>query len=276
MPTFSSLIGDTRNFIKNNFTIIILTIIGIAVFAQLVTYFFTPTIEADSQLKEFIAQITLQQQNFTSIDSIQQQISQLSDNEKQQLMMSGITYIFKYCLILLITNLITLSTIISLIKIIATKQFSWHNLLVNILQLTPQILLMILYGIPYFIVLLLVAPIFSGLAPFITLLAMFFYMLIFMVFAAVIIHSKQPRKFWGSLKISLKFAKQRIQLILSGLIIWLISATFLNSIFSLAAKNFVFNILDSVTENLLTFAILCYIYRLYSLTQQVEYNDTSY
>lgn len=265
---------DTKNFFKNHFMIIIFVIVTVSLLTQLFNYLFLPTIETNNQFEAIINQINAQKTDAASLDNIMQTISQLPDIEKQQFTSYLLNYVFKICLVLFINNIITLSCIGSLIRILSVNQFCGSNLFVNSLRLIPQIAIFIICAIPYFMLLSSILLIIKPLAPILFLLAIVIYMLTYVVFTAVIIDARSSGKFLASLKNTLLFIKQQTQLILMIFLFWLLATMALNTFFNLMGNSMIVIFFNTIAENLLVFTSLCCIYRLYLLTQQVSPYDT--
>ena len=276
MPTFTSLMTDTYNFIKNHFMTIILVIVGVSVLTQLFTSFFYPSTEIDDQIKSLMDRINIQQGDNPSFDIIMQKLMQLSEMEKKQFVATISSYAMKCIFIMFINSLIILSCICSLIGIISINQFSWSNFFTRALRLTPQILLISLCAIPYFIVISIIISLIPFLAQIILIVSIVFFMLTYIVFLAIITTPNLPESFTQSLITTLNYLKQQTPMVLLGFISWLVGTLALSMVFNLFRKNFIFQFIESIANNLLVFALFCYLYRLYSLTKQVSTNDSSH
>lgn len=276
MPTFTSLMTDTYNFIKNHFMTIILVIVGVSVLTQLFTSFFYPSTEIHDQIKSLMDRINIQQGDNPSFDIIMQKLMQLSEMEKKQFVAIISNYAMKCIFIMFINSLIILSCICSLIGIISINQFSWSNFFTRALRLTPQILLISLCAIPYFIVISIIISLIPFLAQIILIVSIVFFMLTYIVFLAIITTPNLPESFTQSLITTLNYLKQQTPMVLLGFISWLVGTLALSMVFNLFRNNFIFQFIESIANNLLVFALFCYLYRLYSLTKQVSTNDSSH
>jgi len=78
------------------------------------------------------------------------------------------------------------------------------------------------------------------------------------------------------LKIALSFLKRETRLTLPMIGIWLLARYLLDSLASLLIENIIIFIIFDAIKLLLTFIILCYLYRLYSLSNKELAYDASH
>lgn len=269
MLSFSSILSDARNFISNNFTIIVTIVVILSIITQMINVLLSPSIETISPIKSILEQ-TIQQYGELSAEALTNTLNSLSEQQKQQLVPVAMSFLFKVGLVFLVTNLIAMSCVLATIYTISAQQFSLNNLLQSLIKIAPQILFFILLAIPGFIILSLVASVLAPIAAPLGMLAAVFYMAAYIVFLAVIIDPMPYAGFIYKLKITLHFLRREMRLILPMVAIWLL-ASFLLKVMAgmLADNNFIVETIFSVFKLLLSFLTVCYLYRLYSLSNNM-------
>lgn len=269
MLSFSSILSDARNFISNNFTIIVTIVVILSIITQMINVLLSPSIETISPIKSILEQ-TIQQYGELSAEALTNTLNSLSEQQKQQLVPVAMSFLFKVGLVFLVTNLIAMSCVLATIYTISAQQFSLNNLLQSLIKIAPQILFFMLLAIPGFIILSLVASVLAPIAAPLGMLAAVFYMAAYIVFLAVIIDPMPYAGFIYKLKITLHFLRREMRLILPMVAIWLLASFLLKSIAGmLADNNFIVETIFSVFKLLLSFLTVCYLYRLYSLSNNM-------
>lgn len=269
MLSFSSILSDARNFISNNFTIIVTIVVILSIITQMINVLLSPSIETISPIKSILEQ-TIQQYGELSAEALTNTLNSLSEQQKQQLVPVAMSFLFKVGLVFLVTNLIAMSCVLATIYTISAQQFSLNNLLQSLIKIAPQILFFMLLAIPGFIILSLVASVLAPIAAPLGMLAAVFYMAAYIVFLAVIIDPMPYAGFIYKLKITLHFLRREMRLILPMVAIWLLASFLLKAMAGmLADNNFIVETIFSVFKLLLSFLTVCYLYRLYSLSNNM-------
>ncbi|WP_392563516.1 YciC family protein [Orbus wheelerorum] len=268
MLSFSSLLSDTKNFISNNLLPIIITVLSIAIIERLITFFFYPSVETIEPIRQLIEQAAQKYGDQLSPEALSQTILALSEQEQLRLIPAVMDYLIRVGIIFLVVNLLSMSVILSLIYTISYQQLSLSNMLKNISRIATKIILFMLLAIPGFIGLSLIVSIIPPLAIPLIIIAILFYVTAYVAFLAVIIEPVPQYGFIKKLKIGLTFLKQKIRLILPIIAIWFLATLLLDSLAGLLIANMVVLVIFDALKLLLTVMTLCYLYRLYSLSNK--------
>ncbi|RKS85066.1 uncharacterized protein UPF0259 [Orbus hercynius] len=272
--SFSSILADARNFTRNNFTTVLITLVILSLVTELISQVLLPSLDSISQLKSIIEQTVTQYGELTA-DTLSKVILALSEPEKAQLIAVAMSYLFKAGLVFFLTNLIVMSILLALIATISYQQFSLQNLLKSATKIAPHIGLFMLLAIPGFIVLSIIASILAPLAAPLGMVAVVIYISLYVIFMAVIIEPTPQYHFFAKFKIAVRFFKRDIRLILPMLGLWLLGSFLLNSVAnSIMVDNFIIDLCFNIAKFLLTFVTVCYLYRLYLLSSKVLPYDT--
>lgn len=276
MLSFSSIFTDTRNFIGNSIVTIIIALAILSIIAQVMILFFYPSIETLGPIKSLMEQ-TIQKYGELSAEGLTQVINGLSSQQQSQLVPIAAGYLLKIFLVLLIINLISTSSILSLIYNLSYDRLSLNTFLHHMLKFIPQIILFILLVVPGFMGLLIIATIIPPLAAPLMIVASISYMTVYVIFLSVIIEPNTQHNFMTKVKISLRFLKRETRLIIPMIAIWMLITVLLNMLLgTFASDNFIIDVIFNILSLLLNFTAVCYFYRLYSLTNNVLPYDSGY
>jgi len=274
--SFSSLLSDTKNFISNNFISILISLLGLAIVTQLIVFFFYPSIETMEPIKQLIEQAMQKFGDQLSPEMLSQTVLALSEQEQQRLIPAVMNYLVRVGIIFLIINLLSMSVMLVLIYVISYQQLTLSNLLKGIRRIVPKIMLFMLLAIPGFIGLSLIVSIIPPLTIPLIIIAALFYVIAYIAFLVVIIDPTPQHGLIKKLKIALSFLKRETRLTLPMIGIWLLARYLLDSLASLLIENIIIFIIFDAIKLLLTFIILCYLYRLYSLSNKELAYDASH
>jgi len=274
--SFSSLLSDTKNFISNNLASIIILLLGLAIVTQLIAFFFYPSIETMEPIKQLIEQAMQKFGDQLSPEMLSQTVLALSEQEQQRLIPAVMNYLVRVGIIFLIINLLSMSVMLVLIYVISYQQLTLSNLLKGIRRIVPKIMLFMLLAIPGFIGLSLIVSIIPPLTIPLIIIAALFYVIAYIAFLVVIIDPTPQHGLIKKLKIALSFLKRETRLTLPMIGIWLLARYLLDSLASLLIENIIIFIIFDAIKLLLTFIILCYLYRLYSLSNKELAYDASH
>lgn len=269
MFSFSSLVTDTRNFIRNNFTIIIATLVSVTIIGQLLIFLFYPDINKIEPLKLFFEQIAQKYNNQITFENISETIQSMPEGKLQQFAFYLMHYLLIISIILSIVSLLSMTAIIALLYIISYKEFSLNNLLQVSIKIAPKIIQLFLLTIGIFVILLIISSIIPPLLfPLLLLFTICFY-LTYMLFLAVIIDQLSCFSFINTLKIVFAFLKRETSLIVAIMTIWSIATVLMIMLEKILASSMIMIFVIEILKLFLTFATLCYLYRLYSLSNKI-------
>ncbi|WP_392562984.1 YciC family protein [Orbus sturtevantii] len=274
MLSFSSLLSDTKNFISNNLVSVTLTVLSLAIITQLVDFFFYPSIDDFLPIKQLI-ELTIQKYGNQSPEALSQTILALPQQEQQSIIPAAMSYLARVGIIFLAINLLSMSMILALIYTISSQQLSLANMLKNISRMASNIILFMLITIPGFIGLSLIVSIIPPLAIPLIIIAISFYIMIYFAFLTVIIDPVPQYGFSKKLKIALAFLRRKVKLIVPIVAIWFFTTFLLDSFASMLISNLIALIVFYALKLLLSIMALCYLYRLYSLSNKELAYDTS-
>lgn len=273
MLSFSSLLSDTKNFIINNLLPIMITVIGLAIISQIIIFYFYPSIESFAPIKQLIEQAMQQENRQLSPEVLSRTMQGLSEPELQRLISALMDYLIRAGSVFLLINLLSMSAILSLIYMISYQAISLSNLLKGMSRVAIKIILYMLLAIPVFFVLSLIVSVIPVLAMPLIIIVAVLYILTYITFLAVIIVPTQQSGFLKQLKKAFLLLKQKITLIMPISIIWVLVMFLLNNLMAqLTANIFILIIFDAI-KLLLTLVTLCYLYRLYSLSNKDSTHD---
>ncbi|WP_392559411.1 YciC family protein [Orbus mooreae] len=268
MLSFSSILSDARNFMSNNIAIIFIMVLVLSIVNQIISAILYPNIESISQIQSLLQQ-TIETYGGLTADGLSKTLLALSEQQQQQLVSAAMNYLMQASMIFFINNIILMSGILSLIYVISHQQFSLNNVLQRAIQFAPQIALFMLLIIPGFIILSIFASILMPLAAPLAILAIIFYLSMYVIFLSVIIEPTLQINFIQKLKITFRFLKREIRLIVPIIAIWFFTTFLLKNIVDmLMADNFIISIVINVIKSLLIFITICYLYRLFSLSNK--------
>lgn len=260
---------DTRNFIRNNFTIIIATLVSVTIIGQLLIFLFYPDINKIEPLKLFFEQIAQKYNNQITFENISETIQSMPEGKLQQFAFYLMHYLLIIGIILSIVSLLSMTAIIALLYIISYKEFSLNNLLQVSIKIAPKIIQLFLLTIGIFVILLIISSIIPPLLfPLLLLFTICFY-LTYMLFLAVIIDQLSCFSFINTLKIVFAFLKRETSLIVAIMTIWSIATVLMIMLEKILASSMIMIFVIEILKLSLTFATLCYLYRLYSLSNKI-------
>lgn len=258
----------------NNLLPVIITVISLAIISQIIIFYFYPNIESIAPVMRLI-ELTMQQNNGQlSPEALSQSMLGLPEPELEGLISALRDYAVKAGTVFLVINLLTMSVILSLICMISYQAISLSNLLKGMSRVAIKIILYMLLAFPVFFVLSLIVSVIPVLAMPLIIIVAVLYIFTYITFLAVIIVPTQQTSFIKQLKKAFTLLKQKITLILPIIMIWLLAMFLLNSFTVQLTTNILFVIVFDAIKLLLTLIILCYIYRLYTLSNKDIVHDT--
>lgn len=267
--SFSSILTDTRNFISNNFVMISVVVLILSIINLVVSLSLSPNLSAIIQIQNLLDQAVTQHGQLTA-DTLSKTLLSLSEIEQQQLVSAAMSYLIKTGWVFFINNIILMSGILATVYTIAHQPISFNNLLSSVLKLAPQIALFLLLIIPAFMLLSIIGSVLMALVPPLALLAFIFYFCVYIIFSAVVIEPTLSTNFITKLRITLRFLKREIGLIVPIILICFFSTFFLKNLMSgLLGDNIVISIVINIIKSAITFTTICYLYRLFSLSNKM-------
>lgn len=274
--SFSSIFSDARNFISNNFAMIFTTVLILSIVNQIISLLLSPNLESFHQIHELLKLAMDSNGNLTA-DGVSKAVLALSEQEQQQLVSSAMRYLMQAGLVFFINNIILMASLLGLVYTITHQQFSVNNLLQRAIQLALPIALFMLLIIPGFIILSLLATVLMPIAAPLALLAIIFYLMMYVIYLSVIIESTSSTHFIQKLKVTFHFFKREIRLVIPMLAIWFFATFVLKNIGDLITiNNFIIDIVINVIKALLIFTTICYLYRLFYLSNKQLPYDSGY
>lgn len=230
---------------------------------------------AITQIQAIIDQTT-QQYGALTTDTLPKVVLSLSEEDKQQLVSSAMSYLLKVGIIFFITNLILMSGLLGTIYTLTTQQFSVTHIAQRALKLLPLIASFILLIIPGFFIFSILATFLMPIAVPLAILVVVLYLSLYVIFLAVLITPQIPDRFMTKLRVAFKFFKREKSCILPMIALWFLSIFLLKNIaILLNMDNFILVLIVNIAKSLFAFITICYLYRLFSLSHQASPYDAS-
>ena len=264
--TFSSIFADTRNFVRNNLFIILIILLIVSIISQIFTFLLQPSMESIAPINALMEK-TLQTYGELTPEAFSNMLMNLSEHERNQVVPVIMSYLVKFCLILFITNIVAMSVITSTIFNLSYKQLTLSNLVQCALRNILQIVLFMLSSIPLFLALFILAGIIPAIAMILVIAASLFYMLIYILFLGIIVEPNAT-SFIEKLKTALKLFRFASTIILPIMLLFLLATIALSWLFGSLGDHVIIAIIANTVSLLISFTVICYCYRLFSLMRQ--------
>lgn len=268
--TFSSLLTDTRNFITNRWLTIVLALLALAFISQIMALLLTPDNSIYLLVQQLADAAGQKGYNELSPAALQRIIEAMPVAEQQRIVGVVASYLFKLALLYVVVNLISSSFSLSLIANLSlTPQLTLAGLVQQFLRFIPQILLFFLLSIPYFIAIFFVSAIIQSLMLFVVLIGCFFYLVIYMIYLALLIEPQQSRNILGKVRSAITLFKQQLRVVIPMIALWFLVGMGLNSLlFKMANDHLLINVAITLINLLINFATMIYFYRLITLVKR--------
>lgn len=245
-----------------------IVLIGLTVVTQFFNYQLYPRIGNYKEIEELTNQ-TISQYGELTMKNFSQSLSLLPESELRRLSPLFFNFVLRSCIALFEINLIITCCLSSLVYNLAHNQFSWRNFLIHFLKLIPQNMIFMLLIIPILMVVFIILSLIPQLTAVLLLLATIIYMSLYIICIALSMEPKYQFKIRQILKYAYFMIKNKTILLGKIIIIWLCGGILLKFTFNLLPNNIIFNFLLILSNLLLTLITICYIYRLYLLTNKV-------